>query len=756
MKRIPMLLQLVLILFCVMSIPTAILTWYSGAQILHNSENAVAESTLAELAANRKLNEQALNKLAQDTVSLTVTNIFDRLRSFKTYEELNQNYYNVNSAQSVLKELLSLIHRVDGVDSSYFLLEGADYVVSTDKGIIALDRYESTDWIREALIGRKGIKGVWYPRKLSSGLNVVSYVLPLNRLSTTTRGTIVVNFRESQIESYLSSSEPGKHGYMLMESDSTIISHNNKDLLLDQGRNQPFIREILDSGMKEGYAFHELEGEHLLYTWSRSEFFGWWNVSLYSVDELMIQAHTLQRSIILITAIIILAGALVTIFLATWLSKPVRDLVRTIRTKYNWGNYEKRNELAFLDTAFKRMQEEEESLYKLLQQREQDTRSLAVHNLLQGEISKQVAEMFPEPYYVVALISIDNYRRYVDKNSQEIRNYHRYLLITECERLFMEKVHARCVYQGGGCFAIVINYAQEELESKLGSFHGALHAIQDIAIQMLGHTVTIGVSSQTEKLSEVSDRILEASEVIKFRMIEGSGSITYWQEETERSKKYIYPAHSEKRIINFLETGKLDNIAEELANIREEILRVEYISYDNIMFIYNQMVGVTIKHIRENNISSARIFAGRGNIYSTIASIDTLDELEKYLLEFFGEIIQYLTRSKGEVNYGEKIIEYIEGHFCEDIVFEDMAKEIGISYSYMRKIVYELTGKSLIDYINLLRIEKAKKMLLESDRTITQIALEIGYFNVRSLNRFFRKYEGVSPSCYKISKLETS
>jgi YesN/AraC family two-component response regulator len=171
------------------------------------------------------------------------------------------------------------------------------------------------------------------------------------------------------------------------------------------------------------------------------------------------------------------------------------------------------------------------------------------------------------------------------------------------------------------------------------------------------------------------------------------------------------------------------------------------------MFIYNQILGVTIKHLRENNVSTARIFAGRRNIYSAIASRDTLDELDEYMHEFFGDIIQYLARSApGEVNYGERITRYLEEHYCEEIVFEDMAKEIGISYSYMRKIVMELTGKSLIDYTNSLRIEKAKQLLLESDLNMTQIATEIGYANVQSFNRFFRKYEGMPPSSYKTLK----
>ncbi len=755
MKRFPMMLQLALILFCVMAIPTAILTWYSGTQILRNSESAIAESSLAGLNANRKLNENALNNLATDAVRLAATNIFDRIRNFETFAGLNADYNNVSKAQAVLRELVNLNHRVDGVYSSFFYLEGADYVVSTDKGLTALDRYESIDWMEDALIGRRGISGVWYPRKMISGINVLSYVLPLNRLSTTTRGMVVVNIRERQIGEYLRSSEPGEKGYLLMESDGTILSHNDKAMLLTDGSEQPYMQEILASAAKESYAFHELEGERLLYTWSRSDLYGWWNVNLYSMDELMTKALTLQRKIILITAIIIFAGTVLTVFLATWLSKPARELVRIVRARGNLGVANK-NELAFLDAAFRRMQEEEEGLYKLLRERERDTRSLALHNLLRGEVTTQIAEMFPERYYLVAVVSIDQYRRYVRKTNPETRKYHRYLIISECESLFPDGIQARCVYQGDGCFAIVINYGQQELERNFDGIKGALNGIRDIATELLGHSVTIGVSSQAETSSIVSDRAVEAMEVIKHRMIEGSGGINFWRQEAQRSKKYIYPANSERRILNFLDIGDLDSIVKELAIIRDEIHSVEYISYDNIMFIYNQLVGVTIKHLRENNISTSRIFAGQGNIYATIASIDTLDELDDYLRELFGEIIQFLARNLGEVNYGERIIRYLEEHFCEDVVFEDMAKEIGISYSYMRKIVYDLTGKSLIDYINLLRIQKAKQLLWESNLNMTQIASEVGYYNVQSLNRFFRKYEGMPPSSYKASKSRTS
>lgn len=752
MKRFPIMLQLTLIMFCVMAIPISILTWYSGTQILKHSESAIAESTLAGLNANRKLNETALNSLAQDVVHLAATKVFDRVRSFETLEELNSQYVNVASTQVVLNELGNLKNRQDGVYSSYFYLDNSDYVVSSDKGITSLSRYEPMDWLKTALEGRKGISGVWFPRKLSSGIDVVTYVLPLNRLSTTTKGTIVVNFLETSISQFLRTSEPGKHSYMLMEADGTIISTADKSLLFTSGTDQPYMRDILDSSKKEGYAYHEINGEHLIYTWSRSSTqFHWLNVNVYSMDELMSKTRTIQRSIVIITVVIIFAGALLTVLLATWLSKPLRELVRVVRARSNLG-ITKKNELVFLDAAFRRMQEEEEGLTRLLKEREQDTRSLAIHQLLKGEVTKQLDELFPHPCYMVAIVSIDRYRRYVAQANSETRQYHRYVLVSQCDSLFAEGIHVRTVYQGEGYFVIVINYGSEEAENGLASIHETLGAIRAAAAELLGHSVTVGVSSQTDSSALVSDCVEEAMEVMKHRMIEGSGGITYWKQDADQSSKYIYPSNSERRILNFLDNGDLDSIIKELGLIREEIQSVEYISYDNILFIYNQILGITIRHLRENNISTARIFAGRRNIYSAIATRDTLDELDEYLHEFFGDIIQYQERSSGETNYGERITGYLEEHYCEEIVFEDMAKEIGISYSYMRKIVMELTGKSLIDYTNSLRIEKAKQLLLESNLSMTQIADEVGYANVQSFNRFFRKYEGMPPSSYKTLK----
>lgn len=755
MKKIPLILQLALILFCIMAIPTAILTWYSGAQILRNSEAAIGESTLAGMNANRILNENAMATLAQDTARSAATNIFDRIRSFDTYDELNSNYNNVSSALSVVKELKNLNRRVDGVSSSYFYLNDSDYVISTDSGITKLEQYESILWTTEALKEQRGISGVWVPRKLDSGTPVVSYVYPLNRLSSTARGLIVVNMLESQISDYLHTTEVGDSNYLLLTADANIISYKDKSILLTDGSKLPFINKVLNQGLNEGYMFEELEAKRMVYAWSRSELSGWWTVTWSSMDELMARTSAMQRNIILLTGVIILLGTVMAIVLATWLSRPVRQLVRNIRLKSDLGVVNK-NELAFLDVAFKRLQEEEENLFQLLQEREQETHSLAIHRLLRGEVPARLLEVFPEPYFQIVIVSIDQYRRYAGKTNLETRSYHQYLLITKYESILPKGVLARCVYHNDGCIAIVMNFTLENHVRNAELLHQAFETIREQTLELLGHSVTIGVSDLAEAPEMISQRLFEAKEVIKRRMIKGAGSILYWKNEEENSRKYIDSANSERRILNFLDAGNLEGIFKELEMIRDQIRLEENISYDNIMFIYNQLIGVTIKHLREDHAGTGRLIMSRGNVYSMLSTMDTIDEIEEYLHDFYREIVEKLELSSVETNYGERIVHYLKENYREEIVLEDMAKQIGISYSYMRKIVYELTGKSVIDYLNQLRIQKAKQLLMETDLTIKQIASEVGYYNLQSFNRFFRKYEGMPPSSYRSAKTKSS
>ena len=88
-------------------------------------------------------------------------------------------------------------------------------------------------------------------------------------------------------------------------------------------------------------------------------------------------------------------------------------------------------------------------------------------------------------------------------------------------------------------------------------------------------------------------------------------------------------------------------------------------------------------------------------------------------------------------------------HYKEDIDFEEAAANMGISYSYMRRVMKEDGDISIVDYVNRLRIKEAKRLLQTTELKTQEIAEQVGYHNVQSLNRFFKKYEGTTPNAVR-------
>lgn len=97
------------------------------------------------------------------------------------------------------------------------------------------------------------------------------------------------------------------------------------------------------------------------------------------------------------------------------------------------------------------------------------------------------------------------------------------------------------------------------------------------------------------------------------------------------------------------------------------------------------------------------------------------------------------------------IMKYIQEHYYEPIQIEELAKEWSISSRYIRKYFLEEIGMSCSEYITVMRINKAKELLWETQKSITDIALEIGYGTPQYFCRTFKNEVGMSPSMYRSS-----
>ena len=97
------------------------------------------------------------------------------------------------------------------------------------------------------------------------------------------------------------------------------------------------------------------------------------------------------------------------------------------------------------------------------------------------------------------------------------------------------------------------------------------------------------------------------------------------------------------------------------------------------------------------------------------------------------------------------VISFISEHFCEKIYVEKLADMINVSPDYFTKMFKDSIGKTPIEYINGLRINRAMELLFKTEESMAEIADEIGFCNPNYFHKIFKQYMDASPLAYRKS-----
>ncbi|GLX68640.1 response regulator [Paenibacillus glycanilyticus] len=128
---------------------------------------------------------------------------------------------------------------------------------------------------------------------------------------------------------------------------------------------------------------------------------------------------------------------------------------------------------------------------------------------------------------------------------------------------------------------------------------------------------------------------------------------------------------------------------------------------------------------------------------------------EEQIVARFDELLNHSLQTQSSDSYqlDKKVIReacaYLEQHYRKNISLTEMAERCHMSVSHFCNVFKRQTGMTLINYINKVRMEKVKELLLEPDLKIYDIADLVGYTTMSYFNRIFKETEGVSPNEFR-------
>ena len=98
-----------------------------------------------------------------------------------------------------------------------------------------------------------------------------------------------------------------------------------------------------------------------------------------------------------------------------------------------------------------------------------------------------------------------------------------------------------------------------------------------------------------------------------------------------------------------------------------------------------------------------------------------------------------------------RIMDYVENHYTEKLLLSDISELEGLSVSYLSHFFRDMLGLSFQEYIALRRFERARKMVEQTNRSITEICMECGFSDYRYLNKVYKAQLGYTPMEYRNS-----
>ncbi|WP_105614613.1 helix-turn-helix domain-containing protein [Vallitalea okinawensis] len=575
-------------------------------------------------------------------------------------------------------------------------------------------------------------------------MNLFTFIYPLSNDGVNPYGTVLVLVNENQFNKLINSIE----SYNDM---NTIILDKNNEIV-----SQSYDADYLQSEIfRTFYTGYESAPKTKQLTWNNTEYIaskvkssetGWSYISVVPYKTIMNKVISTQSKFVYSIILITILGGLVIYYIMRTNYYPIYQLKNLSQKIINVSDaYNPVDELDSVQKTIEYLAEKNKELKLKVDNNVIPTKNFIFIRLLRGDYSqiqhlnndlKHCNVQFTNSNFVISIF-------YFKKISNEIKN-HLAPLIENALTLFntysLEHVEHNKL--------ILISTIKT---NDVVIFKTELEKLQINLLSSYNISSTIGIGSPCEGTNSIPKSYMEASTAVDYRVVKGNNQVITFEEIAP--KQYcndLYPheqIHILQNIIKLGDISKLDNILSNIVNYLKDnntpIFIARGICYDMI-----HEIGETVDTLEKSSITNDKLFP---DIF-TIVEFDTLEELVDTIKSFSIEICKMVKRSKQikSNNQTQKMINYIETKY-DDPLFstEQMASHFNMSSASLCQVFKNSTGYKISDYVIELRINKAKNMLVTTDLQLKMIAEYVGYFNVSSFIRRFKKIEGITPGNYR-------
>ena len=223
-----------------------------------------------------------------------------------------------------------------------------------------------------------------------------------------------------------------------------------------------------------------------------------------------------------------------------------------------------------------------------------------------------------------------------------------------------------------------------------------------------------------------------------------SGAV-YLMRETENLEGNMTSPLDDQEVILLIKTRNREKFTDMVTMVLDKITHTQGDSDSMIAMLHHDLQQVFSNCLRDNHLSIRSILEDEQmRILDTNATRSSEDML-LFAQALYDKTLEKLQELADSTDIIASVKKYIQENFREDIDRDTIAAMAYITPNYLSKRFRTEMGLNLREYINQLRIEEAKRLLLSTNDAVSEIASKVGYANISYFSTVFRKQCGMSP-----------
>lgn len=734
--------------------------WLSYIGSTGRLESEVNSTNIALLKQVDQKIEMVLKELDKDLLKLSEELEFVYFM-YDSYSDNAHRYSNYYGLSNKMKGLMNS----DPYISSIYIYSGISGEVLTDQTLIEGRDNPELRWL-SGYMDMEGYSKWLTTHRIGAGTNarnVVTLVRVYPSVSSPgyRKGLLAVNIDETMLYNLIKDANGGRLGHIfVIDADGNVVSHDDKTMLFQSLKNQSDMVRLLQGKTDTGYFRVKENGEEETIFYAASKYTGWKIVSIVPKAQ-MNRPITVTRNLLLVLASLMFAAAIsAVIFVNRWTFRPLDRVLGTVKRRFlpQKANPDA-GSLTFLESVFDEMMTDREALQKQVRDSRPALKMRMVSDLLTGYRTEYAAvkhrlefagiRLYPA-HYIVCSAEISGDKQGMSRTDLMLYTY---ALCNIAEELINMENRGVAVEMKDGLAAIIMSFEGGDAEQNQMRALATADSIRDIMKRQFGLTVTFGIGGFRSAMKDLSQSYEESLRALEYKMVMGAGAVVSIDDvQQANGGAYDRILQLADTVVESLKQADRSRLLESLRAVFEESVRSSYspdmirqLCFDLILKSYKMAASIGL---------DMRPYAGKitavHNQLSQCRDWREAQQVTEGLLCQFLQMVVERRNQRGKNDTVDKILAYIHEHYRRsDLSLNLLAQQFQLTPPYVSKLFKEHTEQNFMDYLIAIRMEASKERLADRKLKIGEIAEEVGYTNIHSFLRTFKKYTGMTPTEYR-------